>query len=68
MIRDATVRKRVSVPVGERTLVYEEHVGIVGDHVIDRIARRYAIGLRTDTPAGQQTSYTLARSMNRAAT
>lgn len=46
MKNDYGVYKRARVPNGARAQVVEERRGLIGDHVIDGEARRYAIFLR----------------------
>lgn len=65
MIHDPTVQRRVPVDAGERRVLYEERSGMVGDHVIDSIARRYASGLRDGVKSKVSVTYTLARSITR---
>jgi len=67
MKHDPTVLRRVPVEAGERRVLYEERSGIVGDHVIDAIARRYALSLREGVQRPVSASYTLAKSTNRGA-
>jgi hypothetical protein len=68
MIHDPTVLTRVPIEAGTRRVLYEERSGLVGDHVIDSIARRYAISLRLGGNSKPKTDYTLAKSMTRSAT
>lgn len=46
MINDTSIIESETINVGGRSLKIERRRGLLGDHVVDILARAYAVGIR----------------------